>query len=153
MAEKVIQWSAKEHVTQERNVGWYFGLFGVAAVLVALAVWQQQWTFIALIVVSVVALLVYVLRPPRELEYTLDDKGITESGKFFGYDSFKSFGVLQEGEVYSIVLIPRKRFSPRVTVYFPKEKGEEIVDAFGARLPMEEAKADLLDKLVKFLRI
>ena len=51
------------------------------------------------------------------------------------------------------MLTPRKRFSPRVTVYFPEAQGEEIVDAFGARLPMEEVKLDMLDKLIKFLRI
>jgi hypothetical protein len=49
--------------------------------------------------------------------------------------------------------MPRKRFSPAVTVYFPKEKGEEIVDVFGARLPMEEVKLDLIDKIVRKLRI
>jgi hypothetical protein len=40
-----------------------------------------------------------------------------------------------------------------MTVYFPEAQGEEIVDAFGARLPMEPVEMDLLDKLIKFLRI
>ena len=38
-------------------------------------------------------------------------------------------------------------------MYFPKEQGEEIVDVFGARLPMEEVKLDVLDKIVRKLRI
>jgi hypothetical protein len=40
-----------------------------------------------------------------------------------------------------------------VTVYFPKEKGEEIGDMFGARLPMEQVKLDFIDKIVRRLRI
>ena len=61
--------------------------------------------------------------------------------------------MLEDGGSFAIVLTPRKRFSPRVTVYFPQENGEAIVDAFGARLPMEEVKLDLLDKIVRALRI
>lgn len=60
---------------------------------------------------------------------------------------------MREGNHFAIVLTPRKRFSPRVTVFFPEAQGEAIVDAFGARLPMEEVKLDMLDKLIKFLRI
>ena len=69
------------------------------------------------------------------------------------FSDFRSFGVLNEDNHYSIVLIPKKRFAPRVTVYFPETEGEQIVDVFGARLPMEPVKLDLLDKLVRFLRI
>jgi hypothetical protein len=49
--------------------------------------------------------------------------------------------------------MPKKRFGSRVTVYFPEAEGEQIVDVFGAHLPMEPVKLDLLDRLVKFLRI
>ena len=76
-----------------------------------------------------------------------------EGERMYLYADFKAFGVEMEGGHYAIVLIPRKRFSPRVRAYFPKEMGEAIVDAFGARLPMEEVKYDILDKLVKWLRI
>ncbi len=41
----------------------------------------------------------------------------------------------------------------RVTVFFPETEGEQIVDIFGARLPMEPVKLDLMDKLVRWLRI
>ena len=87
------------------------------------------------------------------LRYSLSNKGVCEGDKLYEYSEFKSFGILKEGEHFAIILTPRKRFSPRVTVYFPAAQGEEIVDAFGGRLPMEEVKLDALDKLIKFLRI
>ena len=49
--------------------------------------------------------------------------------------------------------MPKRRFGTRVTVYFPESQGEQIVDMFGERLPMEQVKLDVLDKLVRFLRI
>ena len=148
-----ISWDAQEYVVRDKNTGWYVGLVMVGLVLVALSAWLQWWTFIALVVVSVIALIVYSVRPPRTLHYKLDDKGLTEGEKMYEYTSFRAFGVMNEGQHFSIILIPRKRFSPRVTVYFPEAQGEAIVDAFGARLPMEEVKLDFLDKVVKFLRI
>ena len=69
------------------------------------------------------------------------------------FDNFRAFGIVKEGSHYSAVLIPKKRLGINVKVYFPEGSGEAIVDNLGARLPMEQVKPDLLDKLVDFLRI
>ena len=152
-AKTEISWEAEEYIVRDKNAGWYVGMVVVGLLLSALAIWLQAWTFLAVIVLSVVALLVYTLRPPRMLHYSLTERGLSEGEHLYNYDDFKAFGVLKEGQHFAIVLTPRKRFSPRVTVFFPEAQGEEIVDAFGARLPMEEVHLDALDKLVKFLRI
>lgn len=151
--QDTITWEAEEYFVRDKNNWWYVGLVAVTLVLMGLAVIAQAWTFLAVIVLSVVALLVYTLRPPRILHYVLDNEGLREGERLYTYTEFKAFGILREGNHFAIVLTPRKRFSPRVTVYFPQSQGEAIVDAFGARLPMEEVKLDLLDKLIKFLRI
>ena len=151
--KEIVNWQAKEYIQREKNVGWYVGLVVVSLGLIALSVFLQWWTFTALVVLSAVCLVIYSVRPPRELHYSLSNKGLSEGNRLYDYAEYKSFGVLKEGANFAIVLTPRKRFSPRVTVYFPEERGEEIVDAFGARLPMEEVKRDFLDKLVNFLRI
>ena len=151
--DTIVNWEAYEYIARDKHAGWYIGLAIIGLGLSALAVYLGQWTFLALIVVSIVALVVYTLRPPRLLHYSLSDKGLSEGNKLYSFKEFKSFGVLGEDKRFSIVLIPKKRFSPRVTVFFPEAQGEQIVDMFGARLPMEPVKLDLLDKLVRFLRI
>ncbi len=149
----VISWEAEEYIVREKNSWWYVGLISVGLLLSALAIWLQAWTFLVVIILSVVALMIYAMRPPRILHYSLSNNGLTEGDRLYTYDEFKAFGILREGNHFAIVLTPRKRFSPRVTVYFPESRGEKIVDAFGARLPMEEVKLDMLDKIIKFLRI
>lgn len=152
-ANDIVNWEAEEYVQRSKQAGWYVGFAVVVLALVALSVVLKWWTFTALVVLSAVALVIYSVRPPRRLHYSLSSKGISEGSNLYKYEDFKSFGVLQDGENYAIVLTPTKRFSPRVTVYFPQENGEAIVDAFGVRLPMEEVKLDLLDKIVRMLRI
>ncbi len=104
-------------------------------------------------IVSALTLLILAVRPARKISYTLTDKGFTEGDKFYAFSEFKSFGILQDDVHFAIVLTPRKRLSPAVTIYFPENKGEGIVDMFGAKLPMEPVELDLLDKIVKRLRI
>lgn len=152
--DTIVEWDGQEYVTYEKNTGWYVGLVIVGLLLVAGSIWLKWWTFAALVVVSVVALFVYATRPPRVIHYTLSGDGLKEStGRTYKFEDYKAFGVLQDDKRFAIVLRPHKRFSPSVTVYFPEEQGEKIVDMFGARLPMEQVKLDFIDKIVKFLRI
>ena len=148
-----VSWEAEEYIQYNRNFWWYIGLFVVGAGLGALAVFYQQWSFLILIIVCVLAIIVTAIRPPRKLKYSLDKNGLTENGRLHKYSEFRAFGILKEGSHFSAVLIPKKRFSPQVKVYFPGGSGESIVDALGARLPMEEVKLDFIDKIVSFLRI
>lgn len=149
----IITWEAEEYIVRDKTAWWYVGLVAVGLILAGISVWLQWWSFLVVVVLSVVALMIYAMRPPRVLRYSLSNKGISEGSKLYEYSEFKSFGILHEGNNFAIVLTPMKRFSPRMMVFFPEAQGEEIVDAFGNRLPMEEVKLDVLDKLIKFLRI
>lgn len=154
MANKtIVNWEAKEYVEYKKNAGWYICLAVVTLILCGLAIWLKQYSFLALIVVAVIALLTYVLRAPRTLHYSLSSKGLSEGNNLYAFDQFKSFGVLNDNNHYSIVLIPKKRFAPRMFVGFPESEGEQIVDIFGGRLPMEPVKLDAIDQLIRWLRI
>ncbi len=148
-----ISWEAEEYVIRDRNTWWYVGLFAVGIALCTLAVILRWWTFLILVILSVVAILVSTFRPPRKIKYTLNKEGLKEGDRIHKYEEFKAFGILKEDTHFSAVLIPKKRFGLSTKVYFPEGNGEAIVDALGARLPMEEVKLDFLDKIVNFLRI
>ena len=148
-----ITWDAEEYIVKSHNGWWYFGLFIVTAGLSALAVWLQGWTFLALIIVSAITVLIFNLRPARKIHYTLGSEGLEEGKIKHPFTNFRAFGIIKEDSKYSAVLIPKKRFGINVKVYFPEGSGEAIVDALGARLPMEEVKLDFIDKIVNFLRI
>lgn len=148
-----ITWEAEEYIVRERNAWWYVGLFGVGIILSTLAIWFQQWTFLVLIILSVITIMVSSFRPPRKIQYSMNKEGLTEGGQLHKYNEFKAFGIVKEGAHFSAALIPKKRFGMLVKVYFPESNGEAIVDMLGGRLPMEEVKPDFLDKIVNFLRI
>ncbi len=152
--ENGLTWRSHEYFTAKRSAKWFILLVLVVAVLVTLSIWLlESWTFAALIVVSAAAIIVYIKRPPQLLDYSLTDTGVFIGNSFRPFEDFKAFGVLKDGAHFSIILIPRKRFGQSVTVYFPEGLGERIVDEFGARLPMQEVKLDLIDRIVRSLKI
>ena len=152
-AFKDVSWQAQEYIVHDRDALWYIGLFTIGLGLSAIAIWQSWWTFLILIILSIITILTSNLRPPRKINYTLTKDGLTEDGKLHKYEDFKAFGILKEGSHFSAILIPKKRFGLSVKVYFPGDSGEQIVDALGSHLPMEEVKLDVLDRIANFLRI
>lgn len=148
-----LHWEASEYIHHTKNFSWYFIYVAVMLALLALAYFvTHSWTFIALVIVMSVAIGIYANRPPRTLHYGLTDSGIQIDQSVYKYSDFRAFGIMNDGGLYSIMLIPAKRFLPAVSIYFAEDDGEDIVDILGARLPMEEIHLDVVDRLVRRLR-
>jgi len=150
-----VHWSAVEYISGEKNNSWYIGFAFVVIAFIAIdLVFLHAYTFSALVIVMAIAVIVFSRRPARTIDYTLSgDQGLYVGEKLYHFSEFKAFGILKQKDQHSIMLIPIKRFSPGVSVYFPEEAGERIVDIFGARLPMENLKLDLIDIIVQKLRL
>jgi hypothetical protein len=151
--EPIVTWQAHEYLHQEKGRTWYTIFAVVLGLSVIVTLWLQQWTFTAVLIVIAVVIVVNAKRPPRELTYSLSEEGLTVDGKLHEFNDFKSFGIIRDGEHFSVMLIPTQRFQPGLTVYFPEDSGEAIVDMLGARLPMKDLKLDAVDRVVRLLRL
>ena len=150
-----ITWTAQEYIHLYRSPVWFILFVLVVLALVAVDVFLlKSWTFSVLVIVMAVAIVIYIRRPPRSLTYALSPaQGLYVGERLYHFDDFRAFGLIQDGEHHSIMLIPRKRFAPGVSVYFPEEAGERIVDILGQQLPMENLKLDVVDVVVRKLRL
>ncbi len=148
-----VQWQAAEYLQHGKQPIWYIGFAVVVIGLMAVAILMKSITFAILIPVMAAALLVYSHRPPRQLTYVVSEKGLYINEQLHPMGEFKTFGVMQDGALNSLSLIPVKRFRPSVVVYFPAEIGERLVDLLGAYLPMQEVHPDLFDRIVHKLHI
>jgi len=150
-----VTWNAQEYVHIDKSPVWFI-LFAIVVLgLISIDIFLlQSWTFSALVIVMAVAVIIYTRRPPRVLTYGLSGKqGLYVGERLYHFDDFKAFGLIKDGDHNSIMLIPIKRFAPGVSVYFPPEVGEQIVDILGQRLPMENLKLDVIDVVVRKLRL
>lgn len=150
-----IHWSSSEFIYREKSSAWFISFVVIVIILILSDIFLlKSYTFSILVLVMATAVVVFSRRPPRVINYALSgNHGLYIGEKLYHFNEFKAFGIIQDEGYNSIMLIPIKRFSPGVSVYFPQEVGEQIVDVFGARLPMENIKLDALDIIVKKLRI
>ena len=153
--EPPVHWMASEYIHPEKNSLWYVLFVVVVLGLIAVDVFLlRSYSFSVLVLVMAASVIVYSRRPPRSIQYTLSGKqGLYIGERLYNLADFKAFGLIRDGEHHSIMLIPIKRFAPGVSVYFPEEVGEKIVDILGLRLPMEILKLDAIDIIVRKLRL
>ena len=147
-----VSWEAAEAIHHEKGTNWFIGLGAAAVVLIGLSIWLQAWTFTALVVVMVVAIVFLAKRPPQVMHYQLTTSGLQINDNHYAFRDFRAFGVVQDEAMYYVSLIPIKRFMPAIEVYFPQEHGEQIVDLLGAHIPMQTIKPDAVDRVMRRLR-
>ena len=149
-----IAWNAPEGVRVQRGAVWYVFFAIVLAGLMALAILVfQNWTFAILLPIMAVALFVLSNNNPQTINYAISPKGIYIADTLHDFSEFRAFGLLHENDQHSILLLPVKRFSPGLTIYFSEAEGEKIVDMLGARLPMQEIKPDALEKFIRLIKL
>jgi hypothetical protein len=149
-----IRWQAAEYIHRERDQVWFALFVVVTIVLIIAAVFLiKSITFAILVPVMAAALVVYTHRPPSVLDYTLSRQGLHVNDHLYPFSEFKSFYLVRGDVQYSIMLIPTKRFKPAVSVYFPEEAGEAIIDLLASRLPMQETQLDIVDRLIQKLHL
>ncbi len=149
-----VAWEAPEGVQTHHTGLWYGGLALVTIVLMALSIFLlKSLTFAILIPVMVAALVLQLSRPLRIINYAISPKGVYVADKLYDFSEFRAFGLVNDRGQHSAVLLPVKRFSPGLTIYFSEAEGEAVVDMLGARLPMQEIRLDSLEKLIRLIKL
>lgn len=151
--EVLAQWSASEYIAHHKSTSWYVGL-GVVVALFSLVVYALTRDVVSTVVIVVVGILfgVFAGRPPEVRTYQITPAGLAISEKLYDFHMFKSFSVHDEGVVRSIFFTPVKRFMPGISVYYPLDQEEEIVNILADYLPNEETNPSAIDNFMRKVR-
>lgn len=150
---EAISWEASEFIHHAKGVSWFLGFTVFAVALLAFGLFVlKDYITTGGFVIMLIAIAVVAVRPPRTLKYVIDEIGVHVGDRTYGYQQFQSFGVLQEGGIWSVLLMPTGRFQPPLSLYFSRDIGEKIVDILSSYLPMEDHKPDLVDRLASRFR-
>jgi hypothetical protein len=151
--EGSITWTASEFIAHHKSPGWYL-ILGSSALVVAIIIWLLTRDTITSIVVIVAAITFgfYGARQPRQLQYSLDGRGLSIGQRHFFYEQFRSFSIMPEGAVSSIVFMPLKRFAMLTTIYYDPADEPKIIDLLIDRLPHEDRQKDMFDRLLWRIR-
>lgn len=149
----VISWTASEFIAHQKTPGWY-GLLILASLAGAGIVYLLTRDIISssVVVVAGVFFGVFAARQPRELQYSLDGRGVQIGAKYYSLTGFRSFSVVPEGAFTSVILMPLKRFAPLTTIYFPPQDESRIVSILSGSLPFEDYRHDAVEQFLHRIR-
>lgn len=148
-----ITWTASEFVEHEKSVAWYIQFLGATIVVLGVIFFVTR-DVISVVVLSLVAVVFLVVagRKPRVLSYAVSTWGVTVGSRTYPYSKFKSFAVIDEGAIRSIMLLPLQRFMPSISLYYDPKDEQRIVVALSDALPIEERQQDNVDKFMRRIR-
>ena len=151
--DNAVSWTASEFIAHQKTAGWY-SILAVVAVVFSVLVYLLTRDLITsgFVIFGALILGYYASRQPNELHYQIDSKGVLIGNKIYGYESFRSFSIVDEGAFSSVVFMPLKRFAPLRAVYFAPEHEDKIIEMLMPRLPFEEYSHDAIDRLMSRIR-
>ena len=148
-----ISWSASEFVSYQKGASWYVGILTVVMIVAAIIVLITSDFISAGVTILVgILFLVFASRKPRVLTYAISSSGIQVGEKQYSFSELRSFAVIDEGSLRSIMLLPTQRFKPAVSIYYEPNEEQKIIDTLGSYLPHEERKQELIDRFMHKIR-
>lgn len=148
-----VSWTAPEFHEYAKGPRWFLaaGAIGLAVSLVAFLL-TRDFVSTSVIILVTMILLINAAHRPGTHECAIDSRGIVIAGKARPFSYYKAFTITEEADSLSFTLLPLKRFTPLLTVVFPKEKFDEIAVALQEHLPYQMEITDPIDNLARRLR-
>lgn len=149
-----VSWTGSEFIAEHKNPSWYLGLATfIAAICVLIFVISKQ-DYLSIAFVAIIGLLFGIIasRKPRQLNYLIDDQGITIGPKHYPFGMFKSFSLNHDGAIGYISLLPLQRLRAELSIYFAPEDETKIREALVSYLPQENRAESQIDHLMRRIR-
>lgn len=152
-SHETVAWTASEYIAHEKSGSWYM-LLSVTVIGFAAAVWLLTRELVSPVVIVVMGLAfgTFAARKPQVLTYELTNSALRVGERTYPYSLFKSFTIVEEGAIHSIMLMPLQRFMPPLSVYYDPADEEKIADALQSYLPYEDRRQDVVDRIMRKIR-
>jgi hypothetical protein len=154
VASPEVSWTASEFIAHEKGFRWFLGLAAITVVLSLFAYFVIH-DMVAMIAIILIAIIFGMMatHKPRVLDYHIGPAGVSIANRTFSYAEFKHFGVMHEEAFSNITLIPTGRFAPTLSIYYPPEQEEQIVETLSQYLPLAPVQYDGLDRFLRRIRL
>lgn len=148
-----ITWTASEYIDHDNGLSWY-ALLGALTVIISGGIFVLTRDMLATGTIVILGVIVAFAakRKPRQISYQVAPGGIKIGDKTYNFRLFRSFYIVKEGDLHSISLMPIKRLSPALSIYFDPADEDKIVKRLAAHLPFEEHEMDAVERLARRLR-
>ncbi len=124
--EALISWNAPEHLYTEKRPDWYWSVGIITLALATVAFIFGNVITGIFVIVAAVALVLHASRPPRVLNYEINDRGIIAGDILYPFLTLESFWIPHDEMPSKIILKSRKLFMPYIVIYIDEIDPEEV---------------------------
>lgn len=146
-----VTWTGSEFIAIAKTPQWYLGFTGFIALSCAVLFLISGRDLIPVISVAIMGVLFVVIagKQPRQLQYSVSERGVSVGQRQYSFSEFKSFSLQHDGAIGYLSFLPLHRFKPELCIYFAPEHEQKIFDTVAVFLPNEQRVETAIDKLVK----
>lgn len=150
--QPILTWEADEYIHYDKDASW-FAIFALGALVFSgLLFIYTDWVNAAAIFILSMVTIYFARLKPRRLDYQLKKGRLMAGTKEYVFSDFQSFSLLEENGVESIYLLPRKRFSPALSLYVAHDIQEQVMDEISKFIPFERHEPDFVDRMLTRFR-
>ena len=135
-----IEWSVPEYSHKERDNDWFWTIGIITVAACGIAIWLQNYIFAIFLLISGSSLIMFTMRPPQNVTYTIETKGLSMGKDLYEWKNIKSFNIKKnDSDIYAKILIEtNKYFLPIYTIPLPKEMVEKTKETLLKIIPKSE---------------
>ncbi len=155
MASFELAWEAPEFEYREKTVSWYWLSILIAAIVIAFAVWQNNFLFGFFVLIAEMLLIVWGNRKPRTVHFMLTENTLVIDGKKqYQVKDFEAMSVdAAAADWTEIILFTRAKLRTPLKLLFPSDRLEELraqMKTVLKEIPYEPTVLDAIEKLTRF---
>lgn len=135
-----IEWQAPEYSHKERDNDWFWAIGLITVIACGIAIWLHNYVFAVFLLISGASLIMFTFRPPQDVTYKIETRGLTMGKDSYEWKVIKSFNIKKsEKDVYDKLMVETsKYFLPIYTIPLPKELRDEIKENLLKVIPRSE---------------
>lgn len=149
-------WQAPEYEAHERTALWYVGLGLVAAILVIMALWQENFLFAIFVVLAALTAAALSKEKPPLRTFTINASGLNIDGiKSLPFARLRGFSVEEvanQTDWATLVIHSKELFHHTLHIAIPRQKLADARALLLRRLKEVPHDPSLFEELLKFLK-
>ncbi len=126
MNETLISWKAYEHAYTEKGSEWYWAVGIITFTAAVLAIIFGNIIFALFLIISGVALSIHASKPPRLIEYSINDRGIVVGDRLYTFLDLESFWIEHNHPLPHALVKSHKFFMPYLHIPIDEVDPEEV---------------------------
>jgi hypothetical protein len=150
-----MTWQTQQTNDNSKAASWYAAVVVVALALTGIVFFlTEQDILVSLAVFLAVLGFAYLAgQEPKEQQYALSQEGIYVGNKLRLYKEFKNFSQVEDVSGPTIFLVTHKRISSPLVLRLNRDNVDEAVNTLSQFLPIQERKPDVIDHLMRRMRL